>query len=55
VKACSLEPDSVRDRSSGVSVPADELRLDSDTRDADEDGSSRSRSRSLLLRLPLVR
>jgi len=49
-----LDPDSVTDRSSGVSVP-DELRLDSDTRDADvEDGSSRSRS-LLRLRLPLRR
>ena len=51
-----MEPDKVRDRSSGVSVP-DELRLDSDTRDADDDGSRRRRSpRSLLLlRLPLRR
>jgi hypothetical protein len=34
VKACRLDPDSVRERSSGLSVP-DELRLVSDIRDED--------------------
>ena len=48
MKACRLDPDSVSDKSSGVSVPVDP-RLDRDTRD-DEDDSSPLRSPLLRLR-----
>lgn len=50
MKACRLDPDSVTDRSSGVSVPVDP-RLDSDSLDADADEAADDSS---VLRCPLL-